>query len=423
MAIILAGGQGSRLSILAHERAKPAIPFAGKYRIIDFTLSNCVNSGIHNVAVLTQYEPRSLSDHIGTGTPWRLDHPGGVVRLLQPYLARRGRDWYKGTADAVYQNLHYIEEQGAEQVLILSGDHIYKMDYADMLRFHGESEADVTLAVCNMAEREVRRFGTVMVDEKGQVIDFEEKVKKPKSNLASMGIYLFKKDVLQRLLEEDAHSITSKHDFGKNVLPGMLSKDRVFAYRFDGYWQDVGTVQAYWEASLESLEWFPRLLFDPDWPVRTREEERPPAIIAETAEAVDSLISSACVIEGRVQHSVLSPGVKVAKGAVIKDSIIMSDSIVGRDSVIDRSILDKEVSVEADCHIGFGEDFQVNHKEPKTLNTGITIVGKKAGIPAGVRVGRNCIVYGGVTEGDFPGLEIQSGETIEPKGRRPARKV
>ncbi len=417
LAIILAGGQGERLSILAQERAKPAIPFAGKYRIIDFALSNCINSGIYNVAILTQYEPRSLTTHIGSGSPWSLDHPGRGIQLLQPYMTRKRRDWYKGTADAVYQNLQYIEEQDTELVLILSGDHIYGMDYSEMIKFHEDNQADVTLAVTRVPKEEIQRFGMVMVDEGGQVTGFQEKVKKPKSDLVSMGIYLFKRDILQKWLTEDARSGGSKHDFGRNVIPRMIGKDKIFAYIFDGYWRDVGTVQAYWQANMEVLEMSPLPLFNVDWPIRTREEQRPPAIVSEMANVIDSLVSDGCVIEGRLEHSILSPGVMVAEGAVVKDSIIMSDSIVGQHSVIDHSILDKEVVVEAGCHIGFGIDFQVNRQEPKLLNTGITIIGKKAKVPPGVKVGRNCVIGCGVVEDDFPGTEIQSGETIEIKRR------
>ena len=421
LAIILAGGRGERLSILTRERTKPAIPFAGKYRIIDFTLSNCVNSGIHNVAVLTQYNPLSLTDHIGIGIPWGLDPSDRGIRLLQPYLAREeDRDWYKGTANAVYQNLEYIEEQDAELVLILSGDHVYIMDYLDMLKFHEETQADVTLAVTHISEEELQQFGTVTVDEAGQVTDFQEKVKEPKGNLVSMGIYLFKKDVLQRWLEEDARSMRSKHDFGKNIFPRLVGNCRLFAYSFEGYWRDVGMVRGYWEANMELLGMPPSLLFNVDWPIRTKEEEgEPPCIVSETANVVNSLVCTGCVIEGRVEHSVLSPGVKVAESAVVKDSIIMSDTIIGPNSVIDHSILDKEVVVEAGCHIGFGDDFQVNRKEPKVLNTGITIVGKGAKVPAGVKIGRNCAIFSNAGEGDFPGPEIQSGETIKPKRRRP----
>lgn len=417
LAVMLAGGRGDRLSVLAQERTKPALPFAGKYRIIDFTLSNCVNSGLCNVAILSQYEPRSLIDHIGIGAPWDLDRPGCVVRVLQAYSSRGGRGWYKGTADAVYQNLQYIEEQGVELVLILSGDHIYTMNYSDMFKFHQETQADITLAVTSFPEEELGRFGTVTVDEGGQVTGFQEKVKKPKSNLVSMGVYLFKKDFLRQQLEEDAGIMTSKRDFGQDIMPRMIGKGKIFAYNFDGYWRDIGTVLAYWQANTELLEMSPSPLFDVDWPIRTKEEERPPAIISENANVIDSLISNGCVIEGRVEHSVLSPGVMVLEDAAVKDSIIMSDSVVGSHSVIDYSILDKEVVVEAGCHIGFGYDFRPNRKEPKVVNNGITIVGKRAKIPPAVRIGRNCVIYGGVEEDDFSSSEIQSGETIRGKQR------
>ena len=418
MAIILAGGRGERLGILAHERTKPAIPFAGKYRIIDFTLSSCVNSGISNVAVLTQYQPLSLADHIGIGASWGLVRPDGSgIRLLQPYLAyEEGRDWYKGTADAVYQNLHYIEEQKAEVVLVLSGDHIYRMNFSDMLKFHRETQADITLAATPMPYEELQRFGTVTVNEEGQVTSFQEKVKKPESNLVSMGVYCFKKDVLQRCLEEDAQLRSSKHDFGRNVLPRMVAGNyRVFAYSFHDYWRDIGTVAAYWQANMDLLDLHSPLLFDTDWPVRTREELRAPAVFSETANVVNSMISNGCIVEGRVEHSVLSPGVKVAEGAIVKDSIIMSDCVIGHHSVIDYSILDKEVTVEAGCYLGYGDNFQINRREPKVANVGITIVGKRAKIPNGVKIGRNCIIYPGVVEDDFSGSEVQSGETIKPR--------
>jgi len=425
LAIILAGGRGERLGILAHERTKPAIPFAGKCRIIDFTLSNCVNSGIPNVAVLTQYQPLSLTEHIGIGTAWglaRLD--GSGIKLLQPYLAREeDRGWYKGTADAVYQNLDYIDERGAELVLILSGDHIYRMDYSDMVKFHQEAQADVTLATTTMPYEELERFGTVTVDEEGQMTGFHEKAKKPESNLVSMGIYLFQKDILHRCLEEDAQR-SSKHDFGRDVLPRMvMGKYKTFAYTFHGYWRDVGTVAAYWQANMDLLESHSTLLFDADWPIRTRDEMGPSAIVSQTGNVIKSMISNGCIIEGRVEHSVLSPGVKVAEGAVVKDSVVLSDSVIGPHSIINYSILDKGVVVEAGCHIGCGDNFQINRREPKVANTGITIIGKRAKVPAGIKMGRNCITYPDVAADDFPGPEIQSGETIRPKRRGSAERV
>ncbi len=419
LAIILAGGQGERLGILARERAKPAVPFAGNYRIIDFTLSNCVNSGLHNVIVLTQYQPLSLAEHIGIGLPWGLVPPDKQIRLLQPYLAReQGRDWYKGTADAVYQNLDWIDRKEVELALILSGDHVYKMDYSLMLDFHQENQADVTIAVTPLPEEELSKFGTITVDEKGQVTAFQEKVKKPRSNLVSMGVYLFKIDVLRQSLEEDAGSTASQHDFGRNIFPKMVGRNRIFAYRFDGYWRDVGTIHTYWQTNMDLLDMSSLLLSDADWPIRTKEEERPPTMISNSADVTNCLISSGCVIEGRVEHSVISPGVRVAKGATVRDSIIMNDTRVGRDSVIDYCILDKEVVVESDCHIGFGDDYQENRKEPKILNTGITVVGKRAQIGHGTKIGRNCIIYSNVTKDDFPSTEIASGETIRPARRR-----
>ncbi|MFC2047894.1 glucose-1-phosphate adenylyltransferase [Chloroflexota bacterium] len=425
LAVILAGGRGERLSVLAQERTKPAVPFAGRYRIIDFTLSNCVNSGIHSVAVLTQYQPLSLAEHIGVGMAWGLATPDRGVRLLQPYLAREeGRDWYKGTADAVYQCLQRIEEYDAELVLVLSGDHVYKMDYSWMLKFHEEKQADVTLALTRLPEEELHQFGTITADEEGRVVGFQEKVKQPKSNMASMGIYLFRKDVLQRCLEEDAQLRSSRHDFGRDVFPRMVAqgKHRVFAYGFLGYWRDVGTIETYWQSNMDMIEMSPGgFLSDVDWPIRTSEVERPSATISDRAKVVNSLISSGCVIEGDVEHSVLSPGVIVSEGAVVQDSIILSDSIVGSRSVVDYSILDKEVVVEAGCHLGFGDDFRVNRREPGVVNSGITLVGKKAKIPPGTMVGRNCVIHSGVMENDFTTSEIQSGETIRPRRRGRAR--
>ena len=411
LAVILAGGTGERLSILSQERAKPAVPFAGKYRIIDFTLNNCVNSGVRNVIVLTQYQPLSLAEHIGVGAPWGLVPPDRSIRLLQPYLAReRGRDWYKGTADAVYQNLDHINIEEMETILILSGDHVYKMDYSWMLEYHKEKKADVTLSVIRMPEEDLQRFGTVIADENGRVVRFQEKVKHPVSNLVSMGVYIFNKDVLRQWLES-----RTGHDFGRNIFPKMAARGKVFAYIFEGYWRDIGTVESYWQANMEVLQMCQPFLSDAGWPIRTKEEESAPTVIYDTAEVINSLISAGCVIEGQVEHSVLSPGVKVAGGAIVRDSIIMNDSVIGPNSVIDRSILDKEVVVEAGCHVGFGDEFHANRKNPKVLNTGLTIIGKRAEIPSEFKIGRNCIIYSNVVGSDFSGSEVPSGETIRPK--------
>ncbi|MFC1953782.1 glucose-1-phosphate adenylyltransferase subunit GlgD [Chloroflexota bacterium] len=422
LAIILAGGRGERLSVLAQERTKPAIPFGGKYRIIDFSLSNCANSGIPKVAVLTQYQPLSLGEHLGVGAPWGLVAPDRAIRLLQPFLSpEEHRSWYKGTADAVYQNLQYIERQEADYVLILSGDHIYKMDYSLMLDSHKENQAEITLAYSQAPEADLRQFGTVLIDNAGRVTSFEEKAKRPKSNLISMGVYLFNMDTLLQCLEEDSKLRSSKHDFGHDILPRVMKKRRLFGYNFQGYWRDVGTIQTYWQTNMDLIQMAPGgYLSEQAWPIRTNDEEKSPTIVSETAKVIGSLVSNGCVIEGHVEHSVLSPGVIVSEGAIVKNSIILSDSTVGSHSIIDSSVLDKEVVVEAGCHIGFGDDMRINRKHPKVLNTGISIVGKWAKIPPGTRIGHNCIINSGVKEEDFRADEIPSGQTVSPRKRHSA---
>ncbi|MFC1917461.1 glucose-1-phosphate adenylyltransferase family protein [Chloroflexota bacterium] len=414
LAVVLAGGSGERLSILAQERAKPAVPFAGKYRIIDFTLSNCANSGIRHVLVLTQYRPLSLAEHIGIGIPWGFVPPEKNIRMIQPYLGReQGKDWYQGTADAVYQNLDQIEELDVDLVMVLSGDHVYKMDYQPMVEFHRQQQADVTLAVMPFPEEALSQFGTVITDESGQIVRFREKVKNPRSNLVSMGVYLFNKEVLFDWLGMDGW-----HDFGRNIFPKMVKKARMFAYPFNGYWRDVGTVQSYWQANMDILEIVSPFLGDKKWPVRTVEEEKPPSFFGEASNVTNSLICDGCIIEGQVEHSVLSPGVRIASGAVVRDSIILHDAVIGKNSVVDYCILDKRAVVEAECHIGFGDDYQVNRREPKAMNTGITIVGKRAKVAAAVKIGRNCLIHPSVVKGSFLDPEVPSGETIKPVTRR-----
>ena len=429
-AVILAGGQGERLSVLSAQRAKPAVPFAGKYRIIDFTLSNCVNSGIYRVAVLTQYRPHSLNDHIAIGRPWDLDRMRGGVRMLQPYLGRKGSDWYKGTADAVYQNLPAMADWRADTLLILSGDHVYKQDYNAMLAFHEDRKADCTVAVMQVPISEAHRFGTLVTAPDGRVIGFEEKPPEPHSNLISMGIYVFDRDILVRRLEEDARISGSKRDFGRDVVPRMVEMDRVYAYPFKGYWRDVGTIQSYWESNMGLLKEPPDFdLYDTDWVIHTRSEERPPARITERGRIICSLISHGSIINGTVEHSVLSPGVFVAEGAVVRDSILFTDCIVGPGSVVDRSILDKHVVVGADVHLGVGEDTRPNRTQPRNLQSGITVVGKGARIPTGVSIGRNCLIGADVIERDFHRFlsanghvrtDLPSGETVDVGSREAA---
>lgn len=421
LAVILAGGQGERLSLLSQKRAKPAVPFAGKYRIIDFALSNCVNSGIFDVAVLTQYRPHSLNDHIGIGRPWDLDRQQGGVHLLQPYVGRGDADWYQGTADAVYQNLSFIMESPCDYVLILAGDHIYRMDYGPMIAFHQQHNAAATLGAVVVPLEEGHRFGILETDAGGRVISFEEKPKQPRGTLGSMGIYVFNRETLIRVLLDDARAdqsgLSSQHDFGRNIIPGMVARgEGIYAYPFTGYWQDVGTIQSYWEAHMNLLGDHPTFdLYDPGWVVHTRSEERPPASIREGAQIVESLISHGNIIKGRVEHSVLSPGVVVEEGAVVRNSILLFDTVIGAGSVVDRAIMDKEVVVGKNCQIGYGDDMTPNKLEPQLLNAGITLIGKRAHLPDNLKVGRNCKIGTDLRPQDFPADTLASGETLEDR--------
>ncbi len=388
LAVIMAGGRGQRLSILAEERAKPAVPFAGKYRIIDFVLSNCANSGIHNVLVLTQYQPISITEHIGEGRPWGLVPPDRKIRLLQPFLApEKGRNWYKGTADAVRQNLEGIEAEEADYVLILSGDHVYKMNFLPMLEAHKASRADATLAIIQIPREELYRFGTVVVNGNGRVTKFQEKSRKPQGNLASMGIYIFKKELLGDWLKT-----IPDDDFGTHIFPKMIDNAKIYTHIFDGYWRDIGTVASYWQANMDMISMPQSFLYDTKWPIHTREFEKPPSRISETANVVDCLLSSGCIIEGHVEHSILSPMVHIARGAVVRDSVIIHGTVVGRDSVVDRAILDEEVTVGEGCHIGYGSELQVNRQRPRISSTGLTLISKHTKIPAGVTIGRNLVI-------------------------------
>jgi glucose-1-phosphate adenylyltransferase len=422
LAVIMAGGQGERLSLLSQKRAKPAVPFAGKYRIIDFALSNCVNSGISDVAVLTQYRPHSLHDHIGIGRPWDLDRQQGGVHLLQPYIGRQESDWYQGTADAVYQNLSFIMESRCDYVLILAGDQIYRMDYGPMIAFHQQHNADVTLGAVIVPLEEGSRFGILETDAEGKVLSFEEKPKQPRGTLGSMGIYVFSRETLARVLIEDARPVAagsspSQHDFGRNIILSMMAhSERVFAYPFAGYWRDVGTVHSYWETHMELLGDRPAFdLYDPSWVIHTRSEERPPAHISSKAQVVSSLISHGCIIKGRVERSVLSPGVVVEEGATVRDSILLFNTVIGTGSVIDRAILDKEVVVGQHCKIGYGDDMTPNKLEPSRLDSGITLIGKNAHLPDHLKVGRNCKIGADLRPEDFPAHTLASGETLEDR--------
>lgn len=405
-AMILAGGQGHRLSILSEERAKPAVPFGGKYRLIDFTLSNCVNSGVDNVGLLTQYRPRSLYEHIEIGRPWDLDRMEGGVTILQPYVGRVQSVWYSGTADAVYRNLQFIGNRKHDLVFVLSGDHIYKMDYSLMLEFHRAHRAELTIAVIPVNLQEASRFGIMVLNEHNQIINFEEKPERPKSNLASMGVYLFNKDLLIEAVTADAEDALSDHDFGKNVIPKLYQKHRVFGYEFDGYWRDVGTIPSYYEANMDLLKHPPLLeLNDPDWIIHTKSEERPPVKLNLQAKVRRSLVANGCVISGYVENSILFPGVIVEPDVIVKDSIIMNNSLISKNAVVDRTIIDKHVLVGENCHIGHGDI-------KSSTNTGINIIGKMAQIPKSTKIGRGCIIESNVRESEFHINNIEPGTII-----------
>ena len=354
IAMLLAGGQGSRLYALTRDIAKPAVPFGGKYRIIDFPLSNCVNSGIDTVGVLTQYQPLQLNEYLGNGQPWDLDRIHGGVYVLPPYQKIANSDWYTGTANAIYQNINFINRYAPEYVVILSGDHIYKMDYSKMLEFHKEKQADCTIAVMEVPWEEASRFGIMACDEDKKIYEFAEKPKEPKSNLASMGIYIFTWSKLKKYLEEDEANPESENDFGKNVIPAMLQNgERMYAYAFQGYWKDVGTIDSLWEANMDLLDPnVPLDLYDDAWKIYARNPVMPPQYVAEGAVTQNSMISEGCIVEGDVDFSILFAGVTVEKGAVVHDSIIMPGSVIKAGAVVEYSIVAENVVVGENAQVG-----------------------------------------------------------------------
>ncbi len=411
LAMILAGGEGRGLGVLTSHRAEAAVPFGGKYRLIDFSLSNCVNSGIYNVGVLTQYQPRSLNEHIAIGKPWDLDRARGGVRLLQPYQRARGAigSWQEGTADAVRFNSEFITESDAEYVLILAGDHIYKMDYNMLLRVHADTNADVTIGVRSVNPHDAQRFGMVTLDSDGRVTHFEEKPKRTRSSQASMGIYAFKRDFLLNWL----HAETSQHDFGRDVLPALVARANVYSYTYQGYWADVGTIQAYFEANMALLGETPALdLYDPDWVIHTRSEERPAVYVGANARVDGNLLCDGCRVDGTVTRSVIGAGVYIAPNAIVRDSILMKDTYVGEGAIVDRVITDKRVNIGAGAHVGADGDNTPNHQSPTRLNTGITVIGKRTQIPANISIGRNVEIFANLPASVFPKEGVKSGETV-----------
>ena len=361
VAMVLAGGQGSRLGILTKNIAKPAVPFGGKYRIIDFPLSNCSNSGIYTVGVLTQYKPLDLNSHIGIGDPWDLDRRDGGVSILPPYQEEKGGDWYKGTANAIYQNIEYVDRYDPEYVLILSGDHIYKMNYDNMLEFHKDNGADATIAVIDVPLEEASRFGIMNTREDNTIYEFEEKPSEPKSTNASMGIYIFNWAVLKKFLREDENDLSSSNDFGKNIIPKMLNEGRkLIAYPFKGYWKDVGTIDSLWEANMDLLKIDNDLnLYDSEWKIYSQNQVRPAHYIGQEAKIVNSLIVEGCIINGKIENSVLSQGVYVGKNTVIRDSVIMPNAQIGDNVVIDKTIVGSNAIINHGCRIGNGASIEV----------------------------------------------------------------
>ncbi|MCX7016564.1 MAG: sugar phosphate nucleotidyltransferase [Candidatus Sumerlaeota bacterium] len=416
VAMILAGGQGSRLSVLSEARAKPAVPFAGRYRIIDFTLSNAMHAGLPYVGILTQYRPYSLMDHLSDVHSWGYGGRGRTAAVLPPYRGQTDASWYEGTADAVYQNLGFLRRFQCETTLVLSGDHIYRMDYGRFLAYHLEKDADLTIACQAVPWEEASRFGVMKRDDHGQIVDFQEKPKhEPISNMASLGIYAFRASTLEKRLVEDAARKDSQHDFGNDIIPRMIREDRVFCYEFQGYWRDVGTVASYWDANMEALD--PASGLDlAAWDVRTNvqahaTESHRPLRISPNGGIRNSLVSNGCVIDGDVEHSVLSPGVIVRPGARLRDSVVLNGCVIGEGAVVENAILDKRAIIGPGVRIGVGEDAP-NRNLPHLLNTGLTVIGKEARVPKGLRVGRNCLVRSYAPESAFAGKDLPSGETV-----------
>ena len=383
VAMLLAGGQGSRLYALTTKTAKPAVPFGGKYRIIDFPLSNCVNSGIDTVGVLTQYQPLVLNEYIGNGLPWDLDRAWGGVKILPPYQGQKHADWYKGTANAIYQNMEFINRYDAEYVLILSGDHIYKMDYAKMLAYHKQKGADCTIAVLAVPMEEASRFGIMSTNEDGSIYKFSEKPKNPDSNLASMGIYIFNRKKLNDYLIADENTPGSSNDFGKNIIPNMLAAgEKMFAYPFEGYWKDVGTISSLWEANMDLLGRPPKFdLYDRSWRIFFRNNPLPPHYAATDAVISNSLVTEGCEIYGAVKNSVMFRSVKVARGATVKDSVILPGAVIGEGATVEYAIVDSDTVIEAGAKIG----------APKESGAEITVVGSGLRITADMDIPVGCM--------------------------------
>lgn len=414
VAMVLAGGQGTRLGVLTDDIAKPAVPFGGKYRIIDFALSNCVNSGIYKVGVLTQYKPHRLNAHIGIGRPWDLDRKGGGVTVLQPYTYESGQAWFKGTADAIYENLDYLDQTNAKYVLVLSGDHIYGMDYMDMLTFHISKHAKASCACMNVPLDETYRFGIMVTDISKKIVEFQEKPKHAKSTLASLGIYIFNWDYLRETLIEDAKDESSNHDFGKDIIPKMVEeKEELYAFEYEGYWRDVGTLYSYWESNLELIQSIPQLnLYNNSWRFYTRTDEMPPAYFGREAVCTNSLVSEGCEIHGVLNKSILFQGVKVGKGSIIKDSIILTGVKIGEGVEIYNSIISENTTIGNGAKIGVGT-FCESEENPGVYNSEISVIGYDVNIPENAIIGKNCVIHSRVNPSSVENWDIKSGSSVK----------
>jgi glucose-1-phosphate adenylyltransferase len=414
LAIILAGGIGKRLSCLSEKRAKPAVPFAGKFRIIDFCLSNCVNSGIDNVAVFTQYRPHSLDKHISFGKPWGLDRKRGGIDIIQPYIDISGGKWYLGTADAIYKNIRFLKTRQFPQTLILSGDHIYKMNYKNMKQLLEEKNADLIISAIEVADEDINRFGILKTKSDGRLVEFEEKPETSTSNLASMGIYLFKTSTLIDFLELNARINKDGYDFGNDVIPLMIRKNaRIFTYIFNGYWRDVGTIQSYWEANMDMLGENPELVLnDSEWLIFTSMQDYPPLKLGRDANINQSIISEGAIINGTVKNSIISPGVIIESESLVESSIVFNDTYINSNCIINKTIVDKDVIVNKNTTSGFKGENIPNRDFPELLNTGINVIGKSASIPQNTDIGLNCLIFPSVKNVSYKNRFIQSGSTV-----------
>ena len=411
IAMLLAGGQGSRLGVLTSKVAKPAVSFGGKYKIIDFPLSNCINSGIDTVGVLTQYQPLKLNQHIGIGIPWDLDRNIGGVTVLPPYEKSTNSEWYTGTANAIYQNLEYMEYYNPDYVLILSGDHIYKMDYQMMLDYHKSKNADITLATINVPEEEASRFGVVLTDDQGTITEFEEKPEHPRSTKASMGIYIFSWPVLRAALTELSDQPAC--DFGKHIIPYCHQNGKkICAYEYKGYWKDVGTLHSYWESNMELVDIIPEFnLYEEFWKIYTKSDVLPPQYIADQSKVEACIIGEGSEIYGEVYNSVIGTGVVIEEGAVVRDSIIMNETYIGKNCNISRSIISEDVKIGDGVTLGAFEEVE-SKVAPRIYSGGLTTIGEHSIVPDGVTVGKNTAIFGVTTAEDYPDNKLESGETL-----------